>query len=206
MKKFLVILYFGITIPILIYLIYCLFVPYKFYQFTDIVFLNKAADRIYYDNYVHSDFVFEVDTIYNSLPELIKLSITKNDWIFVLTNDIQKYLKSANSDYMAVTNRDRHITYIKVPSTLPLQSVIYHEAGHILDIEYDLISISSDFTQLYLSEHQSYYQIDSCNDFYSKINNMEFFASSFKDYYLYPDHLKAINPKLYHYFYNLTNT
>lgn len=92
----------------------------------------------------------------------------------------------------------RSIFIRKETSSTDTLDTFVHELGHCFDFEYGSVSYSELFGDIY-----NFYKDDFIEQYtnsptgYSTSSAVEFFAVCFKEYLLYPEHLKTAAPKAY---------
>lgn len=78
--------------------------------------------------------------------------------------------------------------------------IFIHELGHCFDLEYGSVSYSDLFGNIYdLYKDDFSEQYTNSSAGYSTSSATEFFATCFKEYLLYPNHLKTVAPKAYNF-------
>ncbi|WP_139241098.1 anthrax toxin lethal factor-related metalloendopeptidase [Anaerocolumna jejuensis] len=99
---------------------------------------------------------------------------------------------------------------IRVDIRQASQQNAVHEFGHFIDYTYSngtYLSNNSDFQALFEKFKSTYKESGSgANAGYATSQATEFFATTFKDYLLYSNKLKAQVPEVYSYMENLNKT
>ena len=76
--------------------------------------------------------------------------------------------------------------------------VFAHELGHYFDYEFGTPSETKEFQEIFLLYKDSFVEADPSSTVgYATSSPSEFFATAFKEYFLFPAHLKSVAPKAY---------
>ena len=140
-----------------------------------------------------------VDFLENRVPENVKAEL-KKDWKIVIGYE---YIEGDETDVYAregvregVTEMRSHtmmITAVEDPDVT--FRIFVHELGHLVDFSFGYISKREAFQKIYLNHIDTWETIDeNVAPGYSTSKPEEFFAETFKEYYLYPEHLWSTAP------------
>lgn len=112
---------------------------------------------------------------------------------------VEDYVPSNGVIIGGYTNWDSRIILVKKQINFTdTLDIFAHELGHCFDCEYGSPSYSDlfgDIYDLYKDDFSEQYTNSPAG--YSTSSAVEFFATCFKEYLLYPKHLKTVAPKAY---------
>lgn len=108
---------------------------------------------------------------------------------------------ASNTTIGGYTDWDSRIILVKKQTNFTdTLDTFVHELGHCFDFEYGSVSYSDIFGNIYdLYKDDFSEQYTNSPVGYSTSSAIEFFATCFKEYLLYPEHLKTVAPKAYNF-------
>lgn len=126
----------------------------------------------------------------------------RNDWRVIIDDCVFYPTGFPNNVIISgYTDWDSRIIFIrKEANSADTLDTFVHELGHCFDFEYGSVSYSEFFNDVY-----DFYKDDFTEQYtnspigYSTSSAVEFFAACFKEYMLYPEHLKTVAPKAYNF-------
>lgn len=174
---------------------------------------NKYINNLYrYDSniYIDKDTDIDYDFINNTITHLKSNEIYEDFYNrngkILLTKELEDYNNLNNDASITLGYIDYKKNLIAIAECLDdekLKGTIYHELGHYFDKRNNSPSKKDEeFKELYNKYKDIYWDYGSHSG-YCSTNTAEYFASIYKDYYLYNSHLKNKAPELYNYFKNL---
>lgn len=158
-----------------------------------------VLNNFYIDKDSGVDDVETLNDFVETLPPVFIKEFRKN-WRVVITDhiliSIDQYDGSVVGGY---TDWNSSVICIrKQTNRSDMLDTFVHELGHCFDFEYGSVSYSAVFGDIYyLYKDDFSEQYTNSPDGYSTSSSVEFFATCFKEYMLYPEHLKKEAPKAY---------
>lgn len=152
----------------------------------------------------------------SSLPSNVS-ALFQNKWAIVLVDEMPLSSQDSDEDTKEPGASDAEtvgycdwrprLIYVKTQTNPEkLLSTFVHELGHVFDYEFGTPSETDEFKLIY-SLYKGTYKEDpsfSAPDYISS-TPAEFFATIFKDYLLYPEHLQSSAPEAYEFIGKLYN-
>lgn len=175
-----------------------------------------VADNFYSDSEVCPESIVQMQDFVAGLPDAVTAGFY-NDWKVVVSDEMPAGLlehaeahaenqfvadSSLETEVGGYSNWRLRVIYVK-NYTDPQKAfhVFVHELGHVFDYEFGSVSSSEEFGAIYSLYKDSFSEMDSLStDRYAVHSQDEFFATVFKEYFLFSSHLEAAAPKAYHYF------
>lgn len=164
---------------------------------------------IYFHNTDNSSLEYLEDAI-ELLPDSLSDKLIDKGWKIIITDDFLSngFELPANKMVLGeclgfVSNNTRYV-FLKPATSTDLTMCLMHELGHV----FDKYSNTSEFKNLYeMYKEIGYYgHNESPTIQYAIVDELEFFATTFKDYFLYPFQLQEKAPEVFEYFEMLNNT
>ena len=158
-----------------------------------------VEDNLYVDEKCDIEKALVMNEFVEELPSSFVTEF-RDDWKVIIDDDIPTH--DTWDDRLSITGYtywQARIIVIKDQSdTDELLDVFAHELGHCFDFEYGSVSYSDIFNEYYSLYRDDFTEYDTDTlAAYSTITNYEFFATCFKEYLLYPEHLESEAPKVY---------
>lgn len=137
------------------------------------------------------DDVKPLNDFVDTLPPVFIREFRKNWTIIIGQHD--------NNEIGGYTDWGSRLIFInKQANYVDTLDIFIHELGHCFDFEYGSVSYSSLFDDVYYLYKDNFSeQYTNSPDGYSTSSSVEFFATCFKEYMLYPEHLKTVAPEAY---------
>ena len=159
---------------------------------------TPETNYIYTDNSNRAKKSAEMITSFiNNLPKEVIADFTKQWKIIIAPNvssDILIQTDGATSWEAKIIALNTHSDPTDTYNTF------VHEFGHYFDLSHSYYSKSEDFNAIYEKYRDTYIELDDKTPKeYPTSSSLEFFASIFKEYFLYPEHLNQIAPDAYIY-------
>lgn len=159
---------------------------------------NPEISYIYTDNSKKAkEAVKMISNFVNSLPKELTTDF-KESWRVIIAPD-------ASSDRLiqtdGATNWELKLVALNTHSDpTDTYNTFVHEFGHYFDLSHGYYSKSEEFQKVYEKYRTTYKELDdkTVKD-YPTSSSIEFFASVFKEYFLFPEHLQQIAPDAYTY-------
>jgi hypothetical protein len=162
-------------------------------------YYTRVLNNIYIDEKADVNDAEILDSFIETLPPIFIKEFRK-DWRLVIEDSIP--IPCDWPDNIAISGytdwHTRTIVIKKHANPSDMLDVFAHEIGHCFDFEYGSVSYSSlfrEFYELYNKDFDDYYTNSPPG--YSTSTPVEFFATCFKEYLLYPEHLNTEAPKAY---------
>lgn len=160
-------------------------------------YIKSEIEYIYVDNIEESEQA--VKTISAFLAELdanLTNDFFSKGWKIVLAEDALSQYTETSAGITVWDDRTIFLDRYEEPEVI--EKVFVHEFGHYFDLANGYLSASSDFIALYDLYKDSYKEQDELTpEDYPRSSPQEFFASCFKEYHYYPEHLQTIAPAVY---------
>lgn len=145
------------------------------------------------------------------------------EWKVVISPDMPTALQQSATKQKILTGPDSstdkvhvlgysdwHLRLIFIraqPDPNEVYKVFIHEMGHYFDYEFGTPSSTGEFRELYSLYRDSFSEFDpSAPTGYAISSTKEFFATVFKEYFLYPEHLLSEAPEAYFFIEDLYNS
>lgn len=162
----------------------------------------KYNEILYYDNTVDTQILHLLDVVISTLPENILLKIQKENYTIIITDKDLKVNNLKAAGFAVIFEK-----FIVINSNVinRIDSIFYHELGHIIDYNYSnntFLHRQTEFLQLYYNNINTYKNINLYSKpkgNYETSNAQEFFACSFEDYISSPIQLKTQYPDIFKY-------
>lgn len=142
-----------------------------------------------------------LNELIETLPPVF-ISEFRNNWRVIIEDYIPPLVGYPNNVIIGGYTdwNSRSILVRKQTNLTDTLDIFIHELGHCFDFEYGSVSYSDLFGDIYdLYKDDFNEQYTNSPDGYSTSSATEFFATCFKEYLLYPEHLKAVAPKAYNF-------
>ncbi|WP_455717667.1 hypothetical protein [Anaerosporobacter sp.] len=161
---------------------------------------EKSEQYLYYeqpaymvDGTMTTDFIDDTVQAINLIPRIVLSNFLNEGWQFIICN--------TEKNYCGLTDVNNKVIYIyyKECDTTTIADTVMHEIGHYVDYSQGFISKTKEFDRLY---NMKQYKDTQRNDNYCYKNNQELFATLYRDYILYNNHLKYYY-KYYQYIYDV---
>lgn len=167
---------------------------------------THATDNFYIDKSCDDWTVSTMNKLIDSLPPIFVTEF-REDWVVIIEDKIKTPSDwPSNVSIDAYTHWQTRTIILKNQDADKMLNVFAHELGHCFDFEYGSPSYSDVFREIYGTYRDTFLEQDPyATPRYATASPVEFFATCFKEYLLYPEHLKAEAPKAYnfvHLFYN----
>ena len=123
----------------------------------------------------------------------------RQNWKVVIKDSIYIQIDSNNNIIGGYTDWNSRTVFVKKQTnSIDTLNIFVHELGHCFDLEYGSVSYSDFFRSIYnLYKDDFSEQYTNSPVGYPTSSEVEFFATCFKEYMLYPEHLKTVAPKAY---------
>lgn len=166
---------------------------------------TKVSDNVYTDATPNPETLSELNALLSNLsPNVSK--VLQRDWKVIISPIPPKSLNIINetttSSVLGYSDWHLRLIYIKAqPDTDATREVFIHELGHCFDYEFGTPSATDEFLQIYAQYKDELPELDHpgvTNP--TNTSPEEFFATVFKDYFLFPEYLKTTIPKAYYFF------
>lgn len=175
--------------------------------------LHCFSDNFFTDSEDNQDCINKIIQSMSLLDSNVLSSFHK-EWKVMVSDEIPFYLqlrapgteidllqRSQNQEVVTegYTNWHLRLIYVKPNSDPQISANVFlHEIGHFFDFEFGLPSYSERFEYIYSLYKDSFYEKDPhSTDGYATSSSSEFFATVFKEYVLFPDHLLEYAPDAY---------
>ena len=155
-----------------------------------------VMNNFYIDEDSSVDDAETLNEFVETLPSVF-INEFRNNWRVI----IEDYIPAPNVTVGGYTNWNSRIILVrKQTNSTDTLDIFIHELGHCFDFEYGSVSYSDlfgDIYDLYKDDFSEQHTISPVG--YSTSSAAEFFATCFKEYLLYPEHLKMVAPKAYNF-------
>lgn len=169
---------------------------------------SHGMDNFYIDDGCNVENIEKINMFVDKLPSNFVTEF-RNDWkvligsdipyIFIEHENIPLDYKTHGISIDGYTNWQTRIIFIREQLDVnQMLKVFIHELGHCLDFEYGSISYSNAFQEIYLLHRDNFVEKDDDSlKQYCTISRDEFFATCFKEYILFPEHLQDQSSQAY---------
>ena len=160
-----------------------------------------VANNFYINESSSVDDAEMLNEFVETLPQIFIREFRKN-WRVIVGDSIPYPITYANDIIIGgYTDWNCRLVFVKKQlNYVDTLNIFVHEIGHCFDLEYGSISYSNLFGDVYdLYKETFLEQYTTSPDGYPTSSKAEFFATCFKEYMLYPDHLKIVAPKAYNF-------
>lgn len=175
-----------------------------------------VSDNFYSDSESSPESISQMQDFVAGLPDAVATVFYK-DWKVVVSDEMPEGLmehaaaqmenqfvadSSLETEIGGYSNWHLRMIYVKNYSD-PQKTfhVFVHEMGHMFNYEFGCPSLSDEFRAIYSLYKDSFQEMDPhSTDGYAAHSQDEFFASVFKEYFLFSSHLETEAPEAYHYF------
>lgn len=175
-----------------------------------------VSDNFYTDNKTHLASIDQMQEFISCLPSSISDTFRK-EWKVVVSSKVPAGLlgyMDDQQDMLVIDNPSKvietggysnwhlRIIYVKAYSD-PEETfhVFLHEMGHFFDYEFGCLSLQQDFRRIYSLYANTFHEADIySSDNYGISSPAEFWATIFKEYFLFPEHLTNETPEIYSFF------
>lgn len=158
-----------------------------------------AINNFYINEDSDIDDVKMLDEFVETLPPVF-IREFRNNWR-VIVEDYHVAVDANNIITGGYTDWNSRVIFINRQTNYDdTLNIFIHELGHCFDFEYGSVSYSDLFGNiygLYKDDFKEKYTISP--EGYSTSSSAEFFASCFKEYVLYPEHLNDVAPIAYNF-------
>lgn len=162
--------------------------------------LVQYRDYIYTIGYVPDYFVEDVNYNFDTIPKNIKdRFISDGSRLVVTSEDLgSRFFEQEDNHILGVCHNRKDIgsSDIYISFQDDAKEAVYHEIGHYMDNEYDKISLTDDFCDIWGEEVIYFYLIDKTNPV-NIATPSEYFAEATSYYLLHQHELKYQCPKTY---------
>jgi hypothetical protein len=176
--------------------------PYYIFTQDDITDdYTYVMDNFYTDKSSSANDVEKLNDFIETLPPVF-IREFRNNWMVIVADYIPVPVDLNNSAAVGgYTSWYSRIIFIKRQmSFADTLDIFVHELGHCFDFEYGSVSYSylfGDVYDLYKDDFKEKHTISP--DGYATSSSVEFFATCFREYMLYPKHLKTVAPEAYNF-------
>lgn len=177
---------------------------------------NDVSSVFYSDNRSGNESIYEMNVFISRLPAPV-VSAFLDEWVVIVADEMpmilcEKAISEKGSEAVAImqspggvggySNWRMRTMYIRDYSDDEIAyRVFIHELGHYFDYEFGSPSYTDAFQKIFLQHMKTFKERDeTAPDGYATSSAQEFFAAVFKEYFLYPEHLKSVAPDAYDYF------
>lgn len=167
---------------------------------------THTTDNFYVDKSCDEETISAMNELIDTLPPVF-IKEFRDDWFVIIEDRIPTPSNwPSNVSIDAYTHWQRRTIIIKNQDCDKMLNVFAHEIGHCFDFEYGSVSHSDIFHEIYETYRDAFLEKDPyATPRYATASPVEFFATCFKEYLLYPEHLKTEAPEAYNFidlFYN----
>ena len=171
----------------------------KFLQDELSSYYTCAVNNFYIDENTSVSNAETLDYFIETLPPIFVEEFRK-DWKVIIEDKIP--LPDDWPDYIQINGytdwNSRTVLIRDRENTSEMLGSFVHELGHCFDLEYGSVSHSSLFNEFYELYKEDFSECSTnIPPGYSTSSTDEFFATCFKEYLLYPEHLNETAPKAY---------
>lgn len=160
---------------------------------------THVADNFYVDSNCNDEAVSVMNEFVDILPTVF-VEEFRDDWVVIIEDKIEPPASwPSNVVIDAYTHwQSRVIILRNQTDSNKMLNTFVHEIGHCFDFEYGSVSYSDVFHEIYSLYQLNFLEQDPyAAPGYATSSPVEFFATCFKEYLLYPEHLKTAAPKAY---------
>lgn len=165
---------------------------------------SEASDFIYTDESRQAHrAIKKINQFIQSQPSSLTEDFL-NEWKVIIAKDVT--LDYSESTAGLTVWQSRLVLLNTYDDSYIVYGTFIHEFGHYFDMSHGFCSKSPKFQTLYAKYKDIYCEQDQfIPASYTSSTAQEFFASIFKEYYLYPEHLKALAPEGYEFIDSVIN-
>lgn len=177
---------------------------------------NDISSVFYSDNKTGNESVYEMNVFVSRLPAPVVTAFL-NEWVVIVADEMplilsEKAISEKGSEAVAImqspggvggySNWRMRTMYVRDYSDDEITyRVFIHELGHYFDYEFGSPSYTDAFQKIFIQHMKTFEERDETAPAgYAVSSAQEFFAAVFKEYFLYPEHLKSAAPDAYDYF------
>lgn len=131
---------------------------------------------------------------WNALPDSIRVFIAERGWVIRVTDD--PYWEEFGHDPVSGMTVFSRKTCFITDSRFCVKHALYHEIGHLIDMESGFPSKSEEFQRIYESESDRWKEVDDLKG-YGRSNSLEYFAETFQYILRYGDRYAETAPETY---------
>ena len=176
--------------------------PYYIFTQDDITDgYTYVMDNFYTDKSYSANDVEKLNDFIETLPPVF-IREFRNNWSVIVADCIPVSASSNNSTAVGgYTSWYYKVIFIKRQTNYTdTLDIFVHELGHCFDFEYGSVSygyLFGDVYDLYKDDFKEKHTISP--DGYATSSSVEFFATCFREYMLYPKYLKNVAPEAYNF-------
>ena len=177
---------------------------------------NDISSVFYSDNKTGNESVYEMNVFVSRLPAPVVTAFL-DEWVVIVADEMplilsEKAISEKGSEAVAImqspggvggySNWRMRTMYVRDYSDDEITyRVFIHELGHYFDYEFGSPSYTDAFQKIFIQHMKTFEERDETAPAgYAVSSAQEFFAAVFKEYFLYPEHLKSVAPDAYDYF------